>query len=180
MHRISKFIYQRLLGWKVKGFNDFGSAKKAVLIAAPHTSWHDFYIGVFLRSMLKLQANFVGKKILFNPLTGWFFRALGGAPVHRNANEKQVDAIARLFENRTEFRMLLAPEGTRKKVTQWKTGFYYIAKKANVPIIMLSFDFENKVNRFSDPFYPTDDVEADFKFMRAFFEGVKGKIPAYS
>ena len=86
-------------------------------------SWHDFYIGVFLRSMLKLQANFVGKKILFNPLTGWFFRALGGAPVHRNANEKQVDAIARLFENRTEFRMLLAPEGTRKTVTQWKTGF---------------------------------------------------------
>ena len=180
MHRISKFIYHRLLGWKVTGFNNFDSLQKAVLIAAPHTSWHDFYIGVLLRSAIKLEANFVGKKILFNPLTGWFFRALGGAAVHRNANEKQVDAIARLFENRVVFRMLLAPEGTRRKVTQWKTGFYYIAKTANVPIVMLSFDFENKVNRFSDPFFPTDDIEADFKFMRAFFEGIKGKIPQNS
>ncbi|MDB4180683.1 1-acyl-sn-glycerol-3-phosphate acyltransferase [Flavobacteriaceae bacterium] len=180
MHRISKYIYHRLLGWKVTGFNDFDSVKKAVIIAAPHTSWHDFYIGVLLRSLIKLRANFVGKKILFNPLTGWFFRALGGAPVLRNANEKQVDAIARLFHNRTEFRMLLAPEGTRKKVTEWKTGFYFIAKTAKVPILMLSFDFENKVNSFSEPFYPTDDIEADFKFMRAFFEGIKGKIPEHS
>ena len=113
-------------------------------------------------------------------MTGWFFRGLGGAPIVRHSNEKQVDAIARLFENRTVFRMLLAPEGTRGKVTTWKTGFYYIAKTANVPVVMLSFDFENKVNCFSEPFYPTSDIEADFKFMRAFFEGVKGKIPEYS
>ena len=108
------------------------------------------------------------------------FRALGGAPVRRNANEKQVDAIARLFEDRAVFRMLLAPEGTRKKVETWRTGFYFIAKTANVPVIMLSFDFENKENKFSEPFYPTDDMEADFKFMRAFFEGIKGKIPEFS
>ena len=85
-----------------------------------------------------------------------------------------------MFENRAVFRMLLAPEGTRGKVTTWKTGFYYIAKTANVPVVMLSFDFENKMNCFSEPFYPTDDIEADFKFMRAFFEGIKGKIPEYS
>ena len=180
MHRISKFIYHRLLGWKLTGFKNFDSVKKAVLIAAPHTSWHDFYIGVLLRSALKLEAHFVGKAALFNPLTGWFFRALGGAPVRRNANEKQVDAIARLFEDRAVFRMLLAPEGTRKKVETWRTGFYFIAKTANVPVIMLSFDFENKENKFSEPFYPTDDMEADFKFMRAFFEGIKGKIPEFS
>ena len=82
-----------------------------------------------------------------------------------------------LFEDRDVFRMLLAPEGTRKKVETWRTGFYYIAKTAKVPVVMLSFDFENKENRFSEPFYPTDDMEADFKFMRAFFEGIKGKIP---
>lgn len=180
MHRISKFIYLRLFGWKVSGFKNFDSVKKAVLIAAPHTSWHDFYIGVFLRSYLKLEANFVGKAILFNPFTGWFFRVLGGAPVRRNANEKQVDAIARLFEDRDVFRMLLAPEGTRKKVETWRTGFYYIAKTAKVPILMLSFDFENKENRFSEPFYPTDDIAADFEFMRSFFKGIKGKIPEFS
>ena len=180
MQKISKFIYHRLFGWKVTGFKNFDSVKKAVLIAAPHTSWHDFYIGVFLRSSLKLEAHFVGKNVLFNPLTGWFFRALGGSPVRRNANEKQVDAIARLFDDKDLFRMLLAPEGTRKKVETWRTGFYYIAKTAKVPIVMLSFDFENKVNRFSEPFYPTDNIEKDFKFMRGFFEGIKGKIPEFS
>ena len=177
---ISKFIYHRLLGWKVTGFKDFKSVPKAVIIAAPHTSWHDFYVGVLLRSAVNLESNFVGKKVLFNPLTGWFFRALGGAPIVRHSNEKQVDAIARLFENRAVFRMLLAPEGTRGKVTTWKTGFYYIAKTANVPVVMLSFDFENKMNCFSEPFYPTDDIEADFKFMRTFFKDIKGKIPEYS
>ena len=180
MHRISRFIYHRLLGWKVTGFKNFDSVKKTIIIAAPHTSWHDFYIGVLLRSAVKLEAHFIGKEVLFTPFTGWFFRALGGAPVRRNANEKQVDAIARLFENRDVFRMLLAPEGTRKKVEKWRTGFYYIAKTAKVPIVMLSFDFENKVNRFSEPFYPTDDIEADIEFMRSFFKGVKGKIPEFS
>jgi len=85
-----------------------------------------------------------------------------------------------LFENRDVFRMVLAPEGTRKKVDTWRTGFYYIAKAAKVPIVMLSFDFKNKENCFSEPFYPTEDITADFEYMRAFFEGVEGKIPEYS
>jgi 1-acyl-sn-glycerol-3-phosphate acyltransferase len=180
MQWLSKFIYHKLLGWKVTGFSDFESVKKAVIIAAPHTSWHDFYIGVLLRSVIGLKANFVGKKELFIFPFGWIFRALGGAPVVRKTNENQVEAIARLFGEHEVFRMTMAPEGTRKKVEEWRTGFYYIAKAANVPIIMFTLDFENKENRFSEPFYPTDDKEADFKFMRKFFEGVKGKVPEYS
>ena len=180
MRWLSKFIYHKLLGWKVTGFSDFESVKKAVIIAVPHTSWHDFYIGVLLRSVIGLKANFVGKKELFAFPFGWLFRALGGAPVVRKTNENQVEAIARLFDEHEVFRMTMAPEGTRKKVEEWRTGFYYIAKAANVPIIMFTLDFENKENRFSEPFYPTDDKEADFKFMRKFFEGVKGKVPKYS
>lgn len=180
MQWLSKFIYHKLLGWKVTGFSDFENVKKAVLIAAPHTSWHDFYIGVLLRSVIGLKANFVGKKELFVFPFGWLFRVLGGAPVVRKTNENQVEAIARLFDEHEVFRMTMAPEGTRKKVDEWRTGFYYIAKAANVPIIMFTLDFENKENRFSEPFYPTDDKEADFKFMRKFFEGVKGKVPEYS
>jgi 1-acyl-sn-glycerol-3-phosphate acyltransferase len=180
MQKISKFIYHRLLGWSFGGFDQFSSVKKAVIIAAPHTSWHDFYIGVLLRSIIQMEANFVGKESLFNPITGWFFKALGGAPIKRNGNENQVDAIARLFNNRLIFRMVLAPEGTRKKVDTWKTGFYYIAKKANVPIVMITFDFKNKKNYISKPFFATDDIDSDFKFMRAFFEGVIGKVPKYS
>ena len=109
-----------------------------MIIAVPHTSWHDFYIGVLLRSVINIKANFIGKKSLFNPLTGWIFKALGGYPVIRKNNEKQVDAIARLFKDKDEFRIAIAPEGTRKKVKKWKTGFYYIAKKANVPIVMFT------------------------------------------
>lgn len=168
------------MGWKVTGFSDFESVKKAVIIAVPHTSWHDFYIGVLLRSVIGLKANFVGKKELFAFPFGWIFRALGGAPVVRKTNENQVEAIARLFDEHDVFRMAMAPEGTRKKVEEWRTGFYYIAKAASVPIIMFTLDFENKENRFSEPYYPTDDKEADFKFMRKFFEGVKGKVPEYS
>lgn len=180
MRWLSKFIYHKLLGWKVTGFSDFESVKKAVIIAVPHTSWHDFYIGVLLRSVIGLKANFVGKKELFTFPFGLIFRALGGAPVIRKTNENQVEAIARLFNEHEVFRMTMAPEGTRKKVEEWRTGFYYIAKAANLPIIMFTLDFENKENRFSEPFYPTDDKEADFKFMRKFFEGVKGKVPEYS
>ena len=180
MHWLSKFIYHKILGWKVTGFTDFESVKKAVIIAVPHTSWHDFYIGILLRSVIGIKSNFVGKKSLFKFPYGWLFRALGGAPVERKSNENQVQAIARLFAEKEEFRIGMAPEGTRKKVEEWRTGFYYIAKEAGVPIVMFTLDFENKENRFSEPFYPTDDKEADFKFMKDFFKGVKGKVPEYS
>ncbi len=182
MKWLAKFIYFKILGWKVVGNTNFSkdSIKKAIIIAAPHTSWHDFYIGVLLRALLDIKTNFVGKKELFVFPLGWFFRALGGAPINRQSNENKVDAIAALFRERDEFRMTMAPEGTRKKVKEWRTGFYYIAKKAQVPIIMFTLDFENKQNKISEPFYPTNNVTADFEFMRGFFEGVKGKIPEYS
>tara|TARA_R110002050_G_scaffold243212_2_gene379700 strand:- start:38424 stop:38972 length:549 start_codon:yes stop_codon:yes gene_type:complete len=182
MQWLAKLIYFKILGWQVIGNTNISktSIKKAVIIAVPHTSWHDFYIGILLRSVLNFKTNFVGKKELFVFPIGWFFRALGGAPIDRYTNENNVDAISKLFIERKEFRMTLAPEGTRKKVKEWRTGFYYIAKKANVPIIMISFDFENKQNKISEPFYPTDDIKSDFKFMYSFFEGVKGKIQEYS
>ena len=182
MQRLAKFIYFKILGWRVVGNTTFSkdTVKKAVIIAAPHTSWHDFYIGVLLRAVVGVKTNFIGKKELFVFPLGWFFRKLGGAPINRQANENKVEAIAKLFDQYDEFRMTLAPEGTRKKVKSWKTGFYFIAKQAKVPIIMFTLDFENKQNKVSEPFYPTDDKEADFKFMRKFFEGVKGKVPEYS
>lgn len=182
MRWLAKFIYFKLLGWKVVGNTNFSKdiIKKAVIIAAPHTSWHDFYIGVLLRAVTQVKTNFVGKKELFVFPFGWFFRVLGGAPINRASNESKVEAIAKLFSEKEEFRMTLAPEGTRKKVKDWRTGFYYIAKAANVPIIMFTLDFENKQNKISEPFYPTDDIEADFEFIYNFYKHVKGKIAAYS
>ena len=137
-------------------------------------------MGVLLRAVLNVKTNFVGKKELFVFPLGWLFRLLGGAPIDRHTKENKVSTIAKLFSQNEEFRMTMSPEGTRKKVDKWRTGFYYIAKEAKVPIIMFTLDFENKQNKISEPFYPTDNVEKDFEFMHAFYKNVKGKIPEYS
>ncbi|WP_452599544.1 1-acyl-sn-glycerol-3-phosphate acyltransferase [Pontimicrobium sp. MEBiC01747] len=182
MRWLIKLIYFKILGWKVVGNTTMSkdTIKKAVIIAAPHTSWHDFYIGIFLRKVVGVKANFVGKKELFTFPFGYFFRAMGGAALDRTSGQNKVQAIAKLFNGREEFRLALAPEGTRKKVKEWKTGFYYIAKEANVPIIMFTLDFAKKQNKVSEPFYPTDNIEEDFKFMKNFYKDVVGKIPRYS
>ncbi|CAH8286223.1 1-acyl-sn-glycerol-3-phosphate acyltransferase [Mariniflexile fucanivorans] len=182
MKWLANLIYFKVLGWKVVGNTNMSknTIKKAIIIAVPHTSWHDFYIGVLLRAVVQIKTNFVGKKELFIFPFGWFFKALGGMPINRSTNENKVDAIAKLFHEKEEFRMTMAPEGTRKTVEAWRTGFYYIAKKANVPIIMFTLDFERKQNYISEPFYPTDDIKADFEFMHQFYKGVKGKEPKYS
>lgn len=182
MQWLAKFIYFKILGWQVKGNTTFSknNIKKAIIIVAPHTSWHDFYIGVLLRAALQVKTNFIAKKELFVFPFGCLFRSLGGAPIDRFKIENKVQTIAKLFNGQEEFRLTLAPEGTRKKVEKWRSGFYYIAKEANVPIIMFTMDFKNKQNKISEPFYPTDDVESDFKYMHDFFKGVKGKVEKYS
>lgn len=182
MRWLYKFIYFKVLGWKVVGNVSMSkdTIKKAVIIAAPHTSWHDFYIAILMRRVIGVTSNFVAKKELFIWPLSYYFKALGGAPLDRRPGQNKVEAIAKLFEGKEEFRLALSPEGTRKKVDEWKTGFYYIAKKANVPIIMFTFDFEHKQNTIAEPFYLTDNMEADFEYMRSFFEGIKGKVPKLS
>lgn len=182
MRWLSKFIYHKILGWRVVGNVTMSkdTIKKAVIIGAPHTSSHDFYIGLLMRQVIGIKSNFIAKKELFKWPIKYYFKAIGGAPLDRRPGQNKVEAIAKLFESREEFRLALSPEGTRMKVDQWKTGFYYIAKKAKVPIIMFTLDFENKQNKVSEPFYPTDDLEADFAYMHGFYDGVKGKVPALS
>jgi 1-acyl-sn-glycerol-3-phosphate acyltransferase len=182
MRWLYKFIYFKLMGWKLVGNTTLSkdTIKKAVIIAVPHTSWHDFFIGLFLRRIIGVNINFVGKKELFKGLVGWYLKKVGGRSIDRTSGQDKVQAIAKLFETHEEFRLSLAPEGTRKKVAEWRTGFYFIAKEARVPIIMITFDFGKKQNKISEPFYPTDDKEADFKIMYDFFKGVKGKKPDYS
>ncbi|MDG5491471.1 1-acyl-sn-glycerol-3-phosphate acyltransferase [Psychroserpens sp. SPM9] len=182
MRWLARFIYFKILGWKVTGNTNFSqdTIKKCVIIAVPHTSWHDFFIGILLRKVTHVKTNFVAKKELFKWPFGYYFRWVGGAALDRTSGQNKVEAIAKLFEKKDEFRLTLAPEGTRKKVDDWKTGFYYIAKAAKVPILMFTLDFKNKQNHVSEPFFPTDDVEADFKFMKAFYKGVVGKKPEYT
>ena len=173
MQKLSKFIFTQILGWKLIG--DFPKhLKKYVVIAAPHTSWKDFPIAILARNYSGEKVNFIGKNSLFKSPFGFIFRALGGTPVDRSQNSNMVDAIVQIFEKREEFRLGISPEGTRKKVTNWKTGFYYIAKGANVPIVMATLDFEHKQIKFSKPYETTNNKEKDFEYFYSFFKGVKG------
>ena len=166
------------MGWKLLG--RFPDLDQCVVAVAPHTSWIDFPLGLIVRSCLGEQINYVGKKSLFRPPFGWFFRWTGGAPVDRGKNSDTVKAVADIFKQRKVFRLALAPEGTRKKVDHWRTGFYYIALEAGVPIVLVAFDFGKKQVKISEPLMPTGDFEADYEGYRQFFEGVTGYIPAYS
>jgi 1-acyl-sn-glycerol-3-phosphate acyltransferase len=167
------------MGWKIEGTID-ERIKKCVLMVMPHTSWHDFYLGIFTRGITRLEMNFIAKKELFIFPFGFYFRWMGGAPIDRSGNLNKVDSIAAIFENHKEFRLAISPEGTRKKVTQLKSGFYYIALKANVPIITVAFDFGKKTVKIGKPFLPTANYENDLPILLNHFEGVIGKVPEYT
>ena len=165
------------MGWKVEGSFPT-SLKKYIVAVAPHTSNWDFVIGVMARSIVHLQgAKFLGKSQLFKAPYGWFFRWLGGYPVYRDSSHDLVHQVADIFNSHEEFVLAIAPEGTRKKVDRLKTGFYFIAKAANVPIIPVGFDFQKKKIVIGSPFYPADDVTADMEFLRNFYSKIKGRNP---
>jgi 1-acyl-sn-glycerol-3-phosphate acyltransferase len=176
MKLFARFVLYKLFGWKTVGSFP-KDLKKYVLIAAPHTHWQDFPLGVAIKFAEGLPANYIGKASLFKPPFGFIFRWLGGTPIDRSQSTNKVDAIVNIYNSRENFILALSPEGTRKKVDKWKTGFYYIAKGANVPIVMITFNFKDKEVKISEPFYTTDDMEKDFNSFYKFYEGVHGKIP---
>ena len=179
MQKLSKFIFTRILGWKLVG--DFPKhLKKYVVIAAPHTSWKDFPIAILARNSSGEKVNFIGKNSLFKGPFGFIFRSLGGTPVDRSQSSNMVDAIVQIFENKKEFRLGISPEGTRKKVAAWKTGFYYIALEAKVPIIPASMDYKTKTVTIGKPLHPTGAIESDIKILKEFFKGSVGKIAKYT
>lgn len=165
---LAKILFFRLMGWKFEG--TFPSLNKFIVAVYPHSRNFDFIIGVLSRAVLKEKISYVGKQELFNPLTGWFFRALGGTPINRDSSENKVSAIAQIFKQKDAFRMAIAPEGTRKKVERWKTGFYYIALEADVPILLVHFNYPSKKVSFLKLFYPTGDIEKDLMEMEAYFK----------
>ena len=166
---ICKIIF-KIFRWKILG--KFSKVPKYIIAVAPHTSFYDFFIGILVRNIINEKINFVGKKELFGPLTGWFFRALGGVPVDRNSKKDTVSSIVEIFNKRKKFKLAIAPEGTRKKVKKWKTGFYYIALKAKIPIMPVAFDYNNKNVIVYSLFYPTGNIEEDFKNLYKKYKNV--------
>lgn len=180
--RIYNFILTHFLGWEIKGNSTFSKLKikKAILIAAPHTHWMDLFLGILIRGSVGFKSSFIGKKELFFFPLSIFLKLIGGIPVNRSKKNNTVNEIVSIFNQRKEFMLSLAPEGTRQKVSKFKTGFYYIAKEAGIPIIMITMDYSNKQSLISDPFYPTKNFKDDLNFIESFFDGVEGKVKEYS
>ncbi len=164
----------KLFGWKITGQYP-RHLKKFIVVVMPHTSNWDFPVGLLVRSALKADIKYVAKDSLFRPPWGKLFRWLGGYPVNRDKRSRFVDAVIDLFNQKEAFIITLTPEGTRGKVDKLKTGFYYIALGARVPLVLTRMDWGNKEVHFSEPFYPTGDKDADFRFIVDHFKDVRGK-----
>jgi len=164
-----------LLGWTVHA--DYPDDEKYVLIAAPHTSNWDFPLGIVAARALDLDVHWLGKHTLFRWPYGWFFRAIGGTPVQRDQALNLIQQIADLFDRSGQLVIALAPEGTRSKTDHWKTGFYHIARAADVPIVMAYLDYGQKQVGIGGAFYPGNDIEAAFAQIRQFYKGRRGKHP---
>lgn len=178
MLRLFYLFLFKIFGWKTRGSFP-ADLKKYVIAVAPHTSNWDFLIGVAGRRILRIngKAKFLGKSSLFKPPFGWIFRSMGGYPVDRSKSQDMVEQVAAIFDAHDEFVLAIAPEGTRKKVDKLKTGFYYIAKKANVPIVPVGFDFKKKEIIVAEPMDLTDSFENDMNQLLAFYRTVTGKNP---
>ncbi|MBK8502741.1 MAG: 1-acyl-sn-glycerol-3-phosphate acyltransferase [Saprospiraceae bacterium] len=169
-------VLLRLWGFKLVG-DPGNDLPHRIFVVMPHTSNWDFPLGLLVRSAGGIKVKFIGKSSLFKPPWGFIFRWMGGYPVDRSKSHNYVDSVTHLFSVYPELAIAIAPEGTRKKVDRLKTGFYHIGRKAKVPLILTKFDFENKIVEFSDPFYPSSDLEADYEVIYDYFRNVRGKNP---
>lgn len=176
--RLIAILILKLTGWKAVGTKI--SQPKYVLIGAPHTSNWDFPLMLLVVLKLRLQLYWMGKHTLFPfPFSG-FMKWLGGIPIDRSKSHNVVNDIVLQFNDSEKFVVLVPPEGTRSKVTSWKTGFYHIANNANVPILMGYIDAKTKEGGLADFFYPTGDLEEEMKVIRAFYADKQGLCPENS
>jgi len=165
----------RLLGWRLEG--NIPSEQKYVLIAAPHTSNWDFPYTLMVCFALRLRVYWMGKASLFPPVVGHIMHWLGGIAVDRSRSGNLVQSTVDAFHANQRLTVIVPPEGTRGKVTHWKTGFYYIALGAGVPIALGYLDFSRKTAGIGKMFIPTGDLIADMEEIKQFYSGVNGKNP---
>jgi 1-acyl-sn-glycerol-3-phosphate acyltransferase len=170
----------RINGMRLVDHNHGDWPKKCVVPTGPHTTNRDFPYGLYARAAAGAYIQFVAKSSLFKGPMGSTMKWLGGVPVIREKRTNFTQSVAKIFAEREEFKLCIAMEGTRKKVDSFKTGFYWIAREAEVPMVFAKFDFGNRVIEFSEPFYPSGNVREDFDFIYRYFDGVKGLRPENS
>ncbi|WP_324993267.1 lysophospholipid acyltransferase family protein [Hyalangium sp.] len=170
-------IWMGVFGWRVEGA--LPATRKFVFIAAPHTSNWDLPFMIATAYVLGVRISWLGKHTLFEGPFGGFMRALGGIPVDRRSRHSMVEQVAERFQQAEELVLGISPEGTRKKVEYWKSGFYHIARAAQVPVGMGFLDFGRKVAGLGPLLPLTGDVRADMDQVRAFYRDLRGKLPEF-
>lgn len=169
-------VLLKILGWKITISGLPGS--HGILVAYPHTSNLDFFIGMIARFACGIKANFLAKDSLFKiPLVGWLLRYLGGRPVVRNSPQGYVKELAQEMAKSNFFWLAITPEGTRKKTPGWRSGFYHLALETNYPVGFVYLDYQKKTVGLTDFFRMTGNEEDDFSKIRDIYEGKLGFYP---
>ena len=170
---VSRFV-MGMFGWTILG--DLPKCNKYIIIVGPHTSNWDFILGMLVRNALAAKIRFLGKSQLFVFPIGWFFRAIGGIAVYRSKENNLVDQVVAHYDNYDHFILGLTPEGTRRQVKRWHQGFYHIACKAQVDIVMIGFDYKTKQVRVREPLKPCNDIDHGFPIILDYFRAIDGRF----
>ena len=173
--QLCKFILH-IAGWKSGSFEG-AELNKCVICVAPHTSNWDFVLGKLFYTSIGLTAGFLMKKAWFFFPMNLLFKSMGGIPIDRDKHTSMTDQVAEMFRTKDRFQVAITPEGTRKKVQDWKRGFYYIALKAGVPILLAYIDYAKKEAGMLTVFHPTGDADKDIAAIRSYYNGIKGCHP---
>jgi 1-acyl-sn-glycerol-3-phosphate acyltransferase len=174
----SRFVGRTIMtltGWKFEG--SIPDEPKFVMIIAPHTSNWDFVVGLWAYFALGFRGSFLGKHTIFRWPLGVFMRWLGGIPVERSVSRDRVSESVQAFQSAEKLVLIIAPEGTRKFVPEWKTGFYHVAHNACVPIVPVVFDFGRRIIAILPAFRTTGNRDADIGALQDRYRGIKGRHP---
>jgi 1-acyl-sn-glycerol-3-phosphate acyltransferase len=163
------------MGWKTEV--SVALPQKYIIALAPHTSNWDFLMGQLYSRAEGFRCEFLMKKEWFVWPLGPIFRSMGGIPVQRSKHTSMTDQLAAIARQRDTFGLCITPEGTRKPTTEWKHGFYYIALKAGIPIVLAGIDYQKKEIRIEKEITPSGNIDADMKEIKRYFKDFKGKHP---
>ena len=175
MQKFFRFVLYRLMGWKTEV--TVSRPQKYIIALAPHTSNWDFMMGQLYSHAEGFRCEFMMKKEWFFWPLGPLFRSMGGVPVERSRHMSLTDQLARTALERKSFGLCITPEGTRKPTAEWKKGFYYIALKAKLPILLFGLDYGTKRIVCTKSIEPNGDFEAQMKEIKEYFREFQGKHP---
>lgn len=174
--RVFGRVAMRVAGWRFEG--SIPNLPKLLFVVAPHTSNWDFFVGVGAMFALGLRATFLGKHTLFRWPLGIVMRWLGGVPVYRHAPRNVVDQTVDHIRRVEQVALGISPEGTRKKLPAWRTGFHYVARGAEIPIVPVALDYSTKTVRFFPMHQPADTVASDVAALGPLFSAGMARYPA--